>query len=192
MSKHGKQKNTEKPDKKKKVLENENSDKTEEMPANTETLNARLLRLQADFDNYRKRMIRDRNEFAQRATEDLILELLPILDHFELGIKTARQHQAEQTIIDGFQLVYDQLINVLTKAGVKTIDARGEVFDPHIHEAVTHIPSDEYPADVVIEQTRRGYMLGDKLLRAAQVVVSSGPADQAAIETQLGDSEGEE
>jgi len=81
-------------------------------------------------------------------------------------------------VVDGFKMVYDQFQNVLKKFKLEPIDAVGEVFDPHKHEALTHMPSDEYPAETCSNQIRRGYMFGDKLLRAAQVVVSSGPADE--------------
>lgn len=159
-------------------------------PTETDQLKDRLLRLQADFDNFRKRTAREKAEWTQRAAEDLVTELLPVIDHFELGLRTAREHKAEDSVVGGFQLVFDQLMGVLTKAGLKVIDAEGETFDPHQHEAVTHMPSDTIPADRVIAQTRRGYRLGEKLLRAAQVVVSSGPAngtDPDAAHPEAGD-----
>ena len=141
-----------------------------------ESLRDQLVRLQADFTNFRNRTQRERIELYQRANEDLLLEVLPVMDHYEMGLQTAEQHEADQAVVDGFKLVYDQFQNVLNKFNIKPIEAVGEVFDPHKHEALTHMPSDEYPAEVCSNQVRRGYMFGDKLLRAAQVVVSSGPA----------------
>ncbi len=145
----------------------------------------RLLRLQADFDNFRKRVQRERGDWYQQANEDLILQLLPILDHFELGLHTAEKHQVDPAVIDGFRMVYDQLEQTLAKFQLSPIDAEGRDFDPHQHEAITHVPSEEHPADTVVAQTRRGYKLGDKLIRPAQVVVSSGPSseDGAGAET---------
>jgi molecular chaperone GrpE len=143
-----------------------------------ESLRDQFIRLQADFTNFRNRTQRERLELYQRANEDLFLELLPVLDHYEMGLETAAQHDADQAVVDGFKLVYDQLQNVLSKFNVKPVDAVGEVFDPHKHEAITHMPSEEYDAEICSRQVRRGYMLGDKLLRAAQVVVSAGPAEQ--------------
>ena len=137
-------------------------------------LKEQLLRLQADFENYRRRVERERTEVYQRANEDLMMELLVILDHFELGLKTAEKHHADKSVLDGFQMVNDQLLAALSRFGLKPVDAEGLEFDPHRHEAVTHVPSEEHPENVVIAQTRRGYLLGDRLLRAAQVVVSSG------------------
>ena len=142
-----------------------------------EALEMRLLRLQADFDNYRKRMQRERIEWRRQAHEELLKELLPVLDHYELGLNTAISHHVEQPVIDGFRMVYHQFLDALRKNQVLPIEAEGESFDHNLHEAITFVPSDEHPAQTVIAQTRRGYVLGDKLLRPAQVVVSSGPAE---------------
>jgi len=150
-------------------------------------LKDRLLRLQADFENYRKRMLRDRNEYVRRANEQLLEELLPVLDHFEMGMETARHQEIDPSVLEGFRLVYDQLLGVLHKSGVEPIEAMESDFDPHQHECISHLPSEHAPADRVIAQTRRGYRLGDYILRAAQVVVSSGPPA-----SQGGEHEGEE
>lgn len=147
-----------------------------------ESLRDQFVRLQADFTNFRNRTQRERIELYQRANEDLLLEILPVLDHYEMGLQTAEQHEADKAVVDGFKMVYDQFRNVLKKFNLEPIEAVGQEFDPHKHEALTHMPSDEYPAEVCSNQVRRGYMFGDKLLRAAQVVVSSGPADAAAEE----------
>ena len=148
----------------------------------TEALKDRLLRLQADFENYRKRMLRDRAEYVRRANEQLLEELLPVLDHFEMGMETARAQKVEPSVLEGFKLVYDQLLGVLLKSGVEPIDAMDTDFDPHRHECISHLPPEHVPADRVIAQTRRGYRLGDYILRAAQVVVSSGPPEDKDVE----------
>ncbi len=139
-----------------------------------EGLRDQFVRLQADFANFRNRTQRERIELYQRANEDLLLEILPVLDHYEMGLQTAEQHNADKAVVDGFKMVYDQFQNVLKKFNLVAIEAVGETFDPHKHEALTHMPSEEYPAEICSNQVRRGYMFGDKLLRAAQVVVSSG------------------
>ena len=156
----------------------------EEEQEEDESLRDQFVRLQADFANFRNRTQRERLELYQRANEDLLLELLPVLDHYEMGLQTAEQQETDSAVLDGFKLVYDQFNNVLDKFNLKPIDAVGEVFDPHKHEALTHMPSDEYPAEVCSNQVRRGYMFGDKLLRAAQVVVSSGPAESEEDSTK--------
>lgn len=145
-------------------------------PSAEEVLRDRLLRLQADFENYRKRMDREKKDWIAFAGEKIILDLLPVLDHFELGLADSAKNGAPAAFTEGFQLVCGQLRAALEKAGVQAIDAEGAVFDPKLHEAITHLPSEQVPEGQVVAQTRRGYKLGDKLLRAAQVVVSSGPA----------------
>jgi molecular chaperone GrpE len=135
-----------------------------------------LLRLQADFDNFRKRTQRERNELFLMANETLCLEILPVIDHFEMGFKSAEAHQTDCSVTEGFRMVYNQLLDVLKKFNVSAIDAVGEPFDPHRHESLLHMPS-EKPSGTVVDQVRRGYLLGEKLLRAAQVIVSSGPVE---------------
>ncbi|MDK2857941.1 MAG: molecular chaperone GrpE [Verrucomicrobiota bacterium] len=146
-----------------------------------ESLRDQLLRLRADFDNFRKRTQRERNELFLLANESLFLELLPVIDHFEMGLKSAEEHRIDRSVADGFRLVYNQLLDLLKKFNVTPIDAVGKTFDPHRHEALTHLPSDQ-PAETVIEQVRRGYLMGEKLLRAAQVVVSSGSPENKESE----------
>jgi molecular chaperone GrpE len=154
--------------------------KGSEQKQEEEALELRLLRLQADFDNFRKRVQRERVEWQRQAHEDLLKDILPVLDHYELGLNTAISHHVEESVIDGFRMVYNQFIEALKKNEVVPIEAEGEPFDHNLHEAITYVPSDEHPAHTVIAQTRRGYLMGDKLLRPAQVVVSSGPAESGA------------
>ena len=146
------------------------------VPPEEEPLQARLLRLQADFENFRKRMDREKKDWIAFANERLIVELLPVMDHFELGLEDSAKNGAPQAMVAGFQLVYNQMRAALEKTGVAIISAEGAAFDPHLHEATTTLPSESVPEGHIIAQIRRGYKLGDKLLRAAQVVVSSGPS----------------
>ena len=149
--------------------------------AEEEPLRDQLLRLRADFDNFRKRTLRERSELFLLANETLFLEMLPIIDHFEMGFKSAEYHKTDCSVTEGFRMVYNQLLDVLKKFNVTAIDTIGETFDPHRHESLLHMPSDK-PAGTILEQIRRGYMFGDKLLRASQVIVSSGPAEQKESE----------
>ena len=146
----------------------------EEDPKEEESLADQLIRLQADFTNFRNRTQRERITLYQRANEDLLLELLPVLDHFEMGLETAKKNNSNETVLDGFQMILDQFCKVLDKFNLKQIDVIGEQFDPHLHEALTYVASDEFEEGICTEQVRKGYQFGDKLLRAAQVVVSSG------------------
>ena len=149
----------------------------EPQPSPEAVLQDRLLRLQADFDNYRKRMDREKKDWIAFASEKLVLELLPVLDHFELGLANGAKNGAPPAVTEGFQLICNQLRAALEKTGVQVVDAaEGAAFDPHLHEAISHLPSATVAEGHVVVQTRRGYKLGDKLLRAAQVVVSAGPA----------------
>ena len=138
-------------------------------------LKDQLLRLQADFENFRKRIQRERAELQEQAAAQLITALLPAMDHFLLGLKNAQAHATDANIVAGFQMIYEQLIEALQKAGLAPLIVEGQLFDPHSHEAVTTIASEEHPEGTVITEVRRGYTLGGKLLRAAQVIVSQGP-----------------
>lgn len=142
-------------------------------------LKDRLLRLQADFDNFRKRTVRDREDMTRRAAEKILKELLPAVDHFDLGIQAARKNHVKHSVIEGFEGVLKQFQVILEKSGVTPIETKGQVFDPHSHECVAQVPSEEHAENMVIEETRKGYKLGNYILRAAQVIVSSGPAAQA-------------
>lgn len=152
-------------------------------PAESEQLKDRLLRLQADFDNYRKRAARERADWQVFALGQIIQDLLPVVDHYEMGLANAEKNQVPPAVLDGLKLVYDQMLNVLKKNGVTQVRAVvGEVFDPHKQEAISHVPSEEHDADVIIAETRRGYMIGEKMVRPLQVVVSSGPGAPKAGE----------
>lgn len=157
-----------------------------ETKSEEQLLKDRMLRLQADFDNFRKRTARDRSEWQAFAIEQFLQDLLPVVDHYELGLAMAEQHGADKAVMDGLRLVYDQLLGAIKKQGVLPLSAEpGTPFNPHEHEAISHVPSEEHPADVIIAETRKGYKQGDKLIRPLQVVVSSGP-----VETE--DAEGAE
>ena len=149
-------------------------------PDEAAILKDRLLRLQADFDNFRKRSARERADWQVFALEQFVQDLLPVVDHYELGLETAKKEQTSAPVLEGLKLVYDQLLGVLKKNGVTQVKAEpGTPFDPHKQEAISHIPSEEHPADVIIAETRRGYLIGEKMIRPLQVVVSSGAAQTA-------------
>src|SRR5438552_716890 len=135
------------------------------------------LRTQADFENYKKRSARERDDAIKYANSSLLERLLPIVDNFELGLSAARGEGEDSPIFSGMSMVLKQLSDFLTENGLRPIDAVGHKFDPNLHEAIAHEPSDEVAEGKVIRQTRRGYRLKDRLLRPATVVVSSGRAD---------------
>jgi molecular chaperone GrpE len=139
-------------------------------------LKDRLLRLQADFENFRKRTVRDREDQIRRASERILKDFLPVIDHFELGLQSAHKHHVKHSVVDGFENVRKQFQQALEKAGVVPIETQGKTFDPRLHESITQVHSEEHPENAIIQETRRGYMLGSYVLRAAQVIVSTGPA----------------
>jgi molecular chaperone GrpE len=134
------------------------------------------LRSQADFENYKKRAAREKEEAIKYANSSLLEKLIAIVDNFELGLEAARAEGEKSPIFSGMSMVLKQLMDFLADSGLQPINATGEKFDPNLHEAIAHEPSDEFPEEVVIRQTRRGYKMKDRLLRPSSVVVSSGPA----------------
>jgi molecular chaperone GrpE len=145
-------------------------------PGSEET-DDRLLRLAADFDNYKKRAARERQEYVQLANERLLAELLPIVDDLERALTSAEQHEEAQ-LEDGVRLVHRSLASLLERHGVTTIETDGK-FDPHVHEALLSQPS-EAEEGSVIDVVQKGYKLGDRVVRPARVVVAGPPpeADQ--------------
>ena len=133
----------------------------------------RLLRKQAEFDNYKKRVEREKSEFMQFASADLIKELLNALDSFELALKNAAAKPDAQSILRGSELIYKQIQDTLTRFGLKPIEAKGKTFDPHFHQAVATQPTDEVEENTVIEEMRKGYLLNGRLLRPAMVSVAA-------------------
>ena len=140
-------------------------------------LEDRLLRLQADFDNFRKRTLKEKSELYGRAHAEVFEELLPVLDHMDMALESVGEREEDDAFVAGVRMVSEQFVQVLGKFGLDSIDGSGKEFDHNEHEAISHIPSAEADENMVIAQVRRGYKLGDRLLRPAQVVVSSGVAD---------------
>ena len=133
------------------------------------------LRSQADFENYKKRAAREKEDAIRYANSSLLQRLVSILDNFELGLAAAKTESDRSPIYSGMVLVQKQLNDLLEENGLQAIEAEGKKFDPNLHEAIAHEASDT-PEETVIRQARRGYRFKDRLLRPARVVVSSGPA----------------
>jgi molecular chaperone GrpE len=133
------------------------------------------LRSQADFENYKKRSAREKEEAIKYANSSLLERLVSIIDNFELGLAAAKEQGEQSPIYSGMVLVQKQLNDLLAENGLQSIEAEGKRFDPNVHEAIAHEPSDQVPEGIVLRQTRRGYRFKDRLLRPAKVIVSSGP-----------------
>ncbi len=133
-------------------------------------------RSQAELDNFRKRSAREAQETRAYANADLLRALFPILDNFDMGLEAARAESEKSMIFMGMSMVSRQLQDFLRESGVQEIESQGKPFDPNLHEAVSQEASAQVPEGTVIRVTRRGYKLKDRLLRAASVIVSSGPA----------------
>jgi molecular chaperone GrpE len=143
-----------------------------------DNLQDRLLRKQAEFENYKKRSERERAEYIQLASADLMRELLSVLDSFDLAVRNAAsERSADDDMLRGIDLVYKQLLDTLGRFGLKLIEAKGQSFDPNFHQAVTTVASADVPENTVVEELRRGYTLNGRLLRPAMVSVSAGRAN---------------
>jgi molecular chaperone GrpE len=147
-----------------------------EPPAESEP-DDRLLRLAADFENYKKRAARERQEYVQLANERLIGELLPILDDLERALAAAEEHQEAQ-LEEGVRLVHRSLAGLLARHGVTPIETDGK-FDPHVHEALLSQPSDAEEGSV-LDVVQKGYKLGERVVRPARVVVAAEPQEEPA------------
>jgi molecular chaperone GrpE len=153
----------------------------EEQPGETVALDGeladlqdRLLRTAAEFDNYRKRQQREQEEILLYRYEPLVRELLPVLDSFERAIRSSEGLRDYQAFHDGVEMIMGQLREVLRRAGVEREEPEGEPFDPHRHEAVAAMPSEDVEADHIAMVVEPGYRLHDRVVRAARVVVSQG------------------
>jgi molecular chaperone GrpE len=144
-------------------------------------LKDRLLRAQAEWDNSRKRILREKEEAVRYAGEAFLERLLPVLDNFEMGMQAAQSATDAKAIAQGLEMVLKQFQQALRDAGVETIDAVGQPFDPHRHEALGHHESDDLPEGHVLSQMRKGYKLKDRLLRAASVFVAKPSEGKQAI-----------
>jgi molecular chaperone GrpE len=146
-------------------------DAADELRREKDALQDRLLRTAAEFDNYRKRMDRERRELSEYAASDVLLEILPIIDNFERALQAPASADTE-SFRKGIELIHKQMLDLLRKRGVTTVDALGADFDPNFHQAVIHEASDEHREGEVMQELQRGYMLGDRLLRPAMVKVA--------------------
>jgi molecular chaperone GrpE len=142
----------------------------------------RLLRSTADFDNFRKRVSREKDELIRYGNEKLARELLPVVDNFERALQQAENSPDNKALREGIEMILKQFITVLDKFGVKYFTSVGQPFDPNKHEAMVHQESSEHEENAVMSEFQKGYYLHDKLLRPAMVVVAKKPAENSEEE----------
>lgn len=138
-------------------------------------MKSRWLRSVADMENYRKRIGREKQDIIRSAGASVVESLLPVLDNMKLGLQAAENHPEAKDVTVGFKMVDDQLKRALSEQGLEELIPDGEKFDPNLHECISHQASAEIEEDKVIQTVRAGYRLNERLIRAASVIVSSGP-----------------
>jgi molecular chaperone GrpE len=142
----------------------------QKLKAERDSLVDRVARLQAEFENARKRGVREQQEYRDYALADALRSMLPVLDSFERALHVSEDEKSE--IRNGVELIYKQMMDAFAKLGLKPIPARGEMFDPHLHEAIEMVETRDFPDHQIIEELQRGYKLKDRLLRPAMVKVA--------------------
>jgi molecular chaperone GrpE len=154
----------------------------EKLQAEKRELYERLLRKQAELENFRKRTQREKEDFLQHANADLLRALLPTLDGFERALKQ-RNSEVPESFYQGMELIYRQLMDVLRRAGLMAIEAEGKLFDPHLHQAVETVESAEGRDQEIVEELQKGYRLKQRLLRPSIVKVAVAPRTQPAAKS---------
>lgn len=138
-----------------------------------EELTDRLTRQMAEFDNFRKRTEKEKSQMYEIGAKDVIDKILPVVDNFERGLKTAKESEKEDPFIQGMEMVYKQLMTALEGIGVKPIEALGKEFDPEFHNAVMHVDDAELGENVIVEELQKGYLYRDSVVRYSMVKVAN-------------------
>jgi molecular chaperone GrpE len=137
----------------------------------------RLLRVTAEFENYKKRTAREMEDFRKYANQSLLKEMLSVVDHIELAIQAARCPSSEETsLVEGLHLTLKEFLRILEKFKVKPIEAVGQPFNPQVHEAIIQEASDQLPENTIVREMQKGYTINERLLRPALVVVAAAPS----------------
>lgn len=164
-----------------KAEENKETEQTEakevskdnELQAKYDELNNKYIRLAADFENFRKRQVQEREDLLKYGAVNTLKQLIEVLDNFDRGQKAVENIEDCQKVKDSFNLVMKQMKDTLTKLGLEVIETEGKEFDPNFHEAVMQTPTSEHPEGTIINELQKGYKVGDKVLRASLVNVAS-------------------
>lgn len=157
-------------------------EEAERLQAELAEADNRVLRAQAELENFRKRVYRQMDEERKYADLPLLRDLLPVIDNLERAIEAAEQNENSSSLLEGVKMVAQQFSAVLEQHHCKRIDAKGETFDPHLHEALAKQPSEECPAGCVVDVMQVGYELHDRVVRPSQVFVSAGAPESTPKE----------
>ncbi len=167
--------------KKDKVLEEKKElsleEKYENLAEENNELKDKLLRHVAEFENFRKRSFTEKSDWIKNANERLVLEVCDVLDNFERALHPNLEEMETEAFQKGIELIYQQLDNLIKKEGVKKIETNGQLFDPNVHEALAHIPS-ELKENEIVAVIQNGYKMNEKIIRPARVAVSNGEKQQ--------------
>lgn len=144
----------------------------DQLRAEAEDHKQRLLRTQADFDNFRRRTVKEKEELGKYASSKLIVELLPVIDNFERALGTVSENADVSSYAKGVEMIFRQFEGVLKAEGLTPMESVGTPFNPEFHQAIMQVESDEYEEGIVVEEVQKGYLLKDKVLRPAMVKVS--------------------
>ena len=144
----------------------------EKLAADLAELNQRFLRTAADFENYKRRTAQEKEDLLKYSNAKLMTELLPVLDNFQLALKSPAESQEAQNVVKCVEMIYRQMLQTLEQAGMAKIEAVGQPFNPNLHEAIMQVEDDTVPEDTVVEELRAGYMLKERVIRPSMVKVS--------------------
>lgn len=166
------------------------SSKIAELENNANQYKEQMLRKAAEFENYKKRIENESANIVKYANEDLLEKLLPVLDDFDRSLSALKNPNLEnENLIKGIELIFNKLKRMVELQGVKHFESLGRPFDPEYHDALLQVPSKEHPANTVMQEVEKGYLLHDKVLRHAKVVVSSDPQQEEIRKDSLSEND---
>ena len=156
----------------------------ERLEKENQDLSDRLLRTMAEFDNYRKRVAREKDDLLKYGAEKMALDILPVADNFERALEQAKTAADAAAVVEGVQMIFKQFLATLEKFNIKPFESVGQPFDPEKHEAMAQQDDPQFAENTVMGELQKGYFLNDKLLRPARVVVSRGPDDSSGVQEE--------
>ncbi|MCF6137981.1 nucleotide exchange factor GrpE [Pseudalkalibacillus berkeleyi] len=155
------------------TVENDEMNRGTEIEQELDEIKNRLLRTQADYDNFRRRTREEKEAAAKYRAQSIVEGLLPVIDNFERALSMEAAEEQNESLLQGMKMVYNQLIEALKNEGVEEVDAVGAEFDPHLHQAVMQVQEDDHEDNTVVEVLQKGYVLKDRVIRPAMVKVNS-------------------